>query len=582
MLRYAVLSRPAAWLARLPGESRLDRLYRVLVASVVLLFPGLCLLVDRSDSVSLLLLGAVGVLIWVRDGFKSNLSRDDWLLVGAFYAFFLSALISFEFGHQTSEGFRLLGRYLRFLFVLPMLIALRRYRPPVLVLWAGLGLGCLLIGMEALWQYVAGFGEVRPAGNTDVAIVFGDLAMLTGFTFAASYPYLSTRVPHAGLLVAAYALTALLACFLSGSRGAWLAVPTLLMLFFVQRHLLTPRRVLMGSGAVLALFGVLLFLPRTDLLKRARSLITESRAYFELKQLPSPQPGDPLCLDQPEALRSWLDGSNTPQPQDLDFRVVTLSSPDVQSLGGTMCHRANAIRISNHSGEIAWMQLTRYQTPKESIASTHLMVKGEGYIEYANQPEVAARIKHPGFTPITLTAPAKYGGALWLGVDARTALWLLPLESYLGEYRYGMLQTPVGLRLEMWTTALHLFHEAPLLGIGTGAYQFGTRALVAQGGAVPYAASFDHPHSDYLEALASRGLVGFLALLILLAVPGWVSWKRLDSMDPKITGAALSGLVVVLGYAVCALTESLFMHSIGIGWYVMLTTVLYSAAVNAD
>lgn len=582
MHRYAVLSKPVAWLARRPGEPRLDQGYRALVAAVVLLFPGLCLLVDRSDSVSLLLLGAVGVLVWIRDGFKSNLSRDDWLLVGAFYAFFLSALLSFEFGHQTSEGFRLLGRYLRFLFVLPILIALRRYRPPVMVLWTGLGLGCLLVGMDALWEFVVGFGEVRPAGDTGVAILFGDLSMLTGFAFAAGYLYLSTRVPHAGLLVATYALIALLACFLSGSRGAWLAVPMLLLLFFAQHHLLTLRRVFIGSGAVLALFAVLLVLPRTDLLERARSLVTESWAYIELQGFPPYRSGNPLCLDQPEVLRSWLDGSNAPQPQELDLQVVTLSSPDVQSLRGTRCRHASAIRINNHSAEIAWMQLPRYQTPKERVASTQLMVKGQGYIEFANQPGTASRIEHPGFTPVELTAPAKYGSALWLGVGPHAALWLLPLESYSGEYRYGVLETPVGLRLEMWATALRLFRGAPLLGVGTGAYQFSIRNLVTKGKVAPYAADFDHPHSDYLEALSSRGLVGLAALLLLLSVPGWLYWKKLDNKDPQVMSAALGGLVVIVGIVVCALTETLFIHSIVIGWYVMVTVGLFSTAINTD
>lgn len=568
MHRYAVLSRPAAWLARLPGESRLDRLCRVLVAAVVLLFPGLCLLVDRSDSVSLLLLGTVGVLVWVRGGFKSNLGRDDWLLVGAFYAFFLSALLSFEFGHQTSEGFRLLGRYLRLLFVLPLLIALRRYRPPLPVLWTGLGLGCLLIGMDALWQYVVGFGQVRPAGNTDVAIVFGDLAMLTGFAFAASYPYLSTRIPHAGLLVATYALIALLACFLSGSRGAWLAIPALLLLFFAQRHLLTPRRVLLGSGAVLALFAVLIMLPRTGLLERARNLVTESWAYVELKSLPPPRPGNPLCLDQPEALRSWLD-VNRPYPDGVDIEVAQVPAGQSAALKARGCSRGGVVRIRNRNRETAWIPMLRYQPVSGRLAATTLLIQGKGYAAFVSQPDAPRRLDVSRFAPVSFTAPARFGNFLWIGIDPGTVLSLVPLETYLGEYRYAMLETPIGLRLEMWTSALHLFREAPLLGVGTGAYQSSTRSLVDQGEAAPYAAGFDHPHSDYLDALSSRGIIGFAALLLLLGVPGWHFWKKLRSEESVIVSVALGGLVVVLGYAICALTETLFIHSI--------TTASYTA-----
>lgn len=577
MHRYAALSEPAAWLARRPGELRVDQGCRVLVAAVVLLFPGLCLLVDRSDSVSLLLLGAVGVLVWARDGFKSNLSRDDWLLVGAFYAFFLSALISFEFGHQTSEGFRLLGRYLRFLFVLPVLIALRRYRPPAPVLWVGLGLGCLLIGMDALWEYVAGFGAIRPAGDTDVAIVFGDLAMLTGFAFAAGYPYLRERILLAGLLVAIYALLALLASFLSGARGAWLAVPVLLLLFLTRRHLLTLSSMFVGVCAVITLFAALLLLPQISLLDRVQSIAAEWNAYWELEPVPNPQPSNPLCLDQRNALRSWVE-VNSPYPEGVDIEVTRVSAADATALAAHGCTHGWAIDVLNATKGMVWIAMLRYQLDGDSTARTYLLFKGHGYAAFANQPAAATRIDDSGFAPVALGAASRYGGALSLGVDPGSKLSLLPLESYMGEYRYAMLETPVAARLEMWTAALRLFREAPLVGIGTGAYQSGARGLAAQGKAAPYAANFDHPHNDYLNALSDRGLIGFVALLLLLSVPLRLFWKKLDSRDPRIMSVALGGLVVVVSYAMCAFTETLFIHSITISWYVVLIPTLYISA----
>ncbi|HEV7164556.1 MAG TPA: hypothetical protein VGO35_04100 [Gammaproteobacteria bacterium] len=45
------------------------------------------------------------------------------------------------------------------------------------------------------------------------------------------------------------------------------------------------------------------------------------------------------------------------------------------------------------------------------------------------------------------------------------------------------------------------------------AYQAETRKLVAAGEAAPDTTDYDHPHSDYFDALSSRGLVGLLALL---------------------------------------------------------------------
>ena len=116
------------WVERSPGEARSEHWLRLAVAAVVLLFPATCMLVDRADSYSLLVLLIVGVTVWVRGRFHAGFSRREWLYVAGFLLFFCAGVLAFECGHQTDYGFRLLGRYLRLLLVAPVLIALRRYR----------------------------------------------------------------------------------------------------------------------------------------------------------------------------------------------------------------------------------------------------------------------------------------------------------------------------------------------------------------------------------------------------------------------------------------------------------------------
>lgn len=108
------------------------------------------------------------------------------------------------------------------------------------------------------------------------------------------------------------------------------------------------------------------------------------------------------------------------------------------------------------------------------------------------------------------------------------------------------------------------------------AYQAETRKLVAAGEAAPDTTDYDHPHSDYFDALSSRGLVGLLALL---GLPAWLCARGIDSLDAHCMGAALGGLLVAVGFAIFALTETMFVHSLTIGWYVIMTTIFL---VNAD
>lgn len=563
----------SAWCARLPGEGQADRLLRLLAASVVLLFPAACLLINRSDSLSLLLLGLIGFRVWIRNGFKSGFSRGDWLFVAAFAGFFLVVVLAFEFGHQTDEGFRLLGRYLRLLFVLPVLLALRRYRPPAPVVWAGLGLGALVLGLDAVWESLDARGFLRPDGDTNVAILFGDL---TTFAFAAGYIYIDGRLPRLGpFLVAGCVLLGLLASFLSGTRGAWVAMPVLLVLFLSCRHLLRPRTVLAGSAAVVALFAVLLLLPGTHIMARLRNTASDLKTYWAIKHDTRPgSGGKPRCLDDPDTLEEWLGHVGGVYISGFTIGVAKVPAADASMVAGYGCTSGSLVQLTNPGDKTYWVELPRFMPKDTGNTSTLLLVKGVGHANFAPDMNSARPIFNwQAFAPMTLTSQARYGYAVAFAVEPHQTLAVLPIESYPGEYRYSMLQTPIGQRLDMWSAALQLFAASPLLGVGTGAYQAETQGLVAAGRASPDTAEFDHPHSDYFDALANRGLLGLLALLSLLGVPAWFYTHRLESRDPHHLGAALGGLLVTVGFGIFGLTETMFIHSVTLGWYVIMTAI---------
>lgn len=564
----------AAWLARLPDETGLDRLLRVLTALLVLWFPAASLLVNRSDSLSLLLFGLIGLWVWVRNGFRSGFDRGDWLFVAAFAGFFGVVVLAFEFGYQTDEGFRLLGRYLRLLFVLPVLLTLRRYRPPATALWVGLGVGAFLFGIYAIWESVNAHGSLRPDGDTNVAILFGDLAALTTFAFAAGYVYIDGRVPRLGpYLVTGGVLMGLSASFLSGTRGAWVAIPVLLILFLSCRHLLHPRTVLVGAATVVALFALLVYLPRTQVLQRIKLTSMQIGTYIDVSGKLDRSAVGTRCLDSPGVLHTWMDAGTVTHQEGQDFGVMRLHGTEAMELVSLGCTYGAVAYLENHSKEVARIVLPRYEFGSETLASTTLVMRGVGSAGYTGTPNSWIHVDSQHFAVETFRGPIRYGNSIEVQVRPGDTAWFVPVESYFGEFRYTLLNNPIAQRLEMWRAALSLFASAPFLGVGTGAYQVETRQLVATGKAAPEAAGFDHPHNEYFDALANRGLIGLLALLTLLGAPAWLFARRLESRDPHRMGAALGGLLVTVGFAIFGLTETIFIHSVTIGWYVIMTAV---------
>ena len=568
-----------AWTARGDGEGRTDHLLRLLVAAVVLALPLACLLVNRSDSLSLLLLLAVGLSVWVRNGFKARLTRREWLFVAVFAGFFLAGVIAFEAGHQTDSGFRLLGRYLRFLIVFPALIALKRYRPPALLVWAGLGLGALGLGLDAVWERFAGNGFLRPDGDTNVAILFGDLATLTAFMFAAGYVYIDERLPRLGpWIVALGAVAGLLACFLSGTRGAWLALPVLLILFLSCRHLLHPRAVLAGAATVAALFLALYLLPQSHVRERLKTATSQWEVYREVTWSFAHSGPPPLCMDDQALLQAWADLGEQSVPGTLRLSVVQQYSWRRQSLSAHGCTRFWALRVTNVGDSTATIQLPRSPGPGSRRATTRWIVDGNAVLKFGRGPKFLHRLNQHYFNDVSMTAPRRYADRVSITVGVHQSVWVVPVESFVGEYRYALLHTSIGQRLEMWAVAWQMFAESPLTGVGTGAYMAEAQQLADAGSAPVVTAVYDHPHSEYLDALSSRGLVGLLALLALLGVPAWLFSRAIASPDPVRMGVGLGGVLAVAGFAMFGLTETMFIHSVTIGWYVIMTAVFMSLA----
>ncbi len=71
-----------------------------------------------------------------------------------------------------------------------------------------------------------------------------------------------------------------------------------------------------------------------------------------------------------------------------------------------------------------------------------------------------------------------------------------------------------GARLELWKGSLLIFKEAPLLGVGTGNFESNIKKLVDEG-KLKEASTLVHAHNIFLQALATRGIVGFITTLSL-------------------------------------------------------------------
>ncbi|CAM3981118.1 O-antigen ligase family protein [Bordetella tumulicola] len=121
--------------------------------------------------------------------------------------------------------------------------------------------------------------------------------------------------------------------------------------------------------------------------------------------------------------------------------------------------------------------------------------------------------------------------------------------------------TSMCIRLQLWNSAWHMFKSAPWSGTGDrSSFKDMLQQGVAAGRVSPFVArDFGEPHNDFLQALATLGVAGGIALLALYFAPAWLFLRRLRRNVPQTQRvAAAMGLAVCLSFAIFGLTELMF------------------------
>jgi O-antigen ligase len=147
------------------------------------------------------------------------------------------------------------------------------------------------------------------------------------------------------------------------------------------------------------------------------------------------------------------------------------------------------------------------------------------------------------------------------------------------EYRAGNSDTSIGLRFENWKGGAIMFMEHPLTGIGRANYEAGINELVERNVLPPETKGLRHAHNELLNAFATQGIIGGLAMVFLYAAPFYFFMRRLRE-EPDSRPYALAGLLLVLAYVDFGLTQVLFSHHIGSAFYVIAISVLAGLCIN--
>ena len=163
---------------------------------------------------------------------------------------------------------------------------------------------------------------------------------------------------------------------------------------------------------------------------------------------------------------------------------------------------------------------------------------------------------------------ATVAAIIWLVSDTHM---VARSQAELRHIANGDFNTSFGLRILMWKAAWNEFLSSPLLGGGD--FSTALTARMNQVGWPHGRAGFGHAHSDWLQMLATFGIVGLTTLAAIFLVPAVAACrasKNYHSLHPAVAALWLSLLFV----SVSMTTQTLLAHQNGSLGYALLIGTL--------
>jgi O-antigen ligase len=258
--------------------------------------------VEHAGSTAMTTLVILGILAWMTRTRRPAFTRDERIVLWSFAVYFLVSLC-FYIGHSfAKENFSLfhelshweLRHEVRMLGMIPVFYLLHITGLKRWVLWYGSAMAAILCAVYGLFDIyglpggllkITGLSEVPRATGAYHPIAFGDLSLTLGFISLTGIRYFHEKHRLLTVLPVTALLGGMLACFLSGTRIAFIAIPFLTLIFFFQlKTFKRPWAYRMAMiSAILILSVVFYHLPQSPLEHRVQAGMADASDFFQGK-----------------------------------------------------------------------------------------------------------------------------------------------------------------------------------------------------------------------------------------------------------------------------------------------------------
>lgn len=165
---------------------------------------------------------------------------------------------------------------------------------------------------------------------------------------------------------------------------------------------------------------------------------------------------------------------------------------------------------------------------------------------------------------------------LLVSPELREQMRLTELHRDVQRMEHGDTNSSAGARVERLQVAYDTFMDHPWTGVGIGRFDTAMQRLpLCSAQPEEGRCHLGHAHNDVAEWAATQGIPGLLLLFAVYGMPaGLFWWLHRRSGRDTFRGPAAAGLMIVISYVLCGLTQSMFAHQITASFYVSMVGLL--------
>ncbi len=152
--------------------------------------------------------------------------------------------------------------------------------------------------------------------------------------------------------------------------------------------------------------------------------------------------------------------------------------------------------------------------------------------------------------------------------------------SDIASFSQGNIDTSIGIRLQLWKAALHLFAENPVFGVGAEGFSRAMDVLSQEGYITSTAAQLGkgEVHNQILAEAVRFGIIGLISILAVYFVPFYIFMRTAKTGNPQQQAAAVMGMCLTFGFFTFGLTAEIFDLKMTAAFYSLTVAILLAAA----